>query len=788
MAKNDIDVKLRLQGARKFSVDSKKAAQDVDSIGDAARRTEKKSKGLNVEMKAFSGVIGLVKPAALIASLGMLAQAASAAAAGGIALTAALVPAAGAIAAYPTAALAGAQGLGVFKLATAGLSDAIGGLHDKLDPKKLAALTPAAQSFAKVIQGLKPQIIDLQKRLQAGLFPGLTKGLRAATPALAAARPGLEGTAKVVGNTGARLGAQVGSASFLKDIGSQAKFNTRLIGVFGLALGHVLNVIRNVVVSARPLTMWLARTAKGWTTAADAATESGRKTGKLAAFFQRTQIVLKHLFSIVGSVATAFKNVAHAAFPLGHDLLVSIDKTAKRFAQWSGSLKGQNAIADFFERAKKPIYAVTRLVGAIGKAFGGLAAGNGVAPLIDEMTKLVPIISNVVAGTAAAFGPHMLKAIDAIVRAFAPFAGSSGPLILFVDLLTGFAKALLFLERTIPGFTTVFTALMGAMAVMKTIGLLSFTSQMFGFKKGLAAVQGGMAAVKNACILTRIQLIALKVQELAVAAASKVAALATTVFSRAMGLLMLAMDANPITLAVVAIVALGAAFVVAYRKIGFFHRAVNSVFGFIKKHWPLLLAILTGPIGLATLFIVRHFDQIKHAASSVYSTVRRSFNRIVTFLTGLGSRIKTATVGMFDGVKDAFRSALNFIINGWNNLSFHIGGTDLGPLGHLPDININTPDIPRLAAGGMLPAGRLALVGEQGPELVRFGATGARVTPASGTKSRLGSMARKTVDTGQMRGGVTEVHYHPVTNVFKVGGKEITRQVIGEMHTMKGRK
>ena len=42
--------------------------------------------------------------------------------------------------------------------------------------------------------------------------------------------------------------------------------------------------------------------------------------------------------------------------------------------------------------------------------------------------------------------------------------------------------------------------------------------------------------------------------------------------------------------------------------------AILTVWEWIKEKWPLLLAILTGPIGLAVLAITSNWDKLKEAA------------------------------------------------------------------------------------------------------------------------------------------------------------------------------
>jgi hypothetical protein len=158
--------------------------------------------------------------------------------------------------------------------------------------------------------------------------------------------------------------------------------------------------------------------------------------------------------------------------------------------------------------------------------------------------------------------------------------------------------------------------------------------------------------------------------------------------------------ANPIGLVVIAIVALGAALFVAYRKVGWFRRGVQDVWSFIKGHWPLLLGILTGPIGPAVVYIVRHWDQVKQGVHDVWGAIRGTWNKVINFLTGLPGRVKGALRHLWDGIPKPHISLP------------HIGGL------HFPGA----------AAGGTVRMGGGVLVGERGPELLRLPA-GARVDP-----------------------------------------------------------
>lgn len=212
------------------------------------------------------------------------------------------------------------------------------------------------------------------------------------------------------------------------------------------------------------------------------------------------------------------------------------------------------------------------------------------------------------------------------------------------------------------------------------------------------------------------------------AVATGVASAATTVWTGAQWLLNAALAANPIGLVVIAIVALVAIFVVAWKHSETFRNIVTGAFdavlgvvqgvwNWISDNWPLLLAIITGPIGTAVYLITQHWDTIKNGFTAVKDWIGEKITDIVGSITGMPGRIKNAAVGMFDGLKEAFRSALNWIIGRWNGLEFKLPGGIAGAalFGPMAGRSVGTPNIPMLADGAFIRGGRggtLAMIGE----------------------------------------------------------------------------
>ena len=85
--------------------------------------------------------------------------------------------------------------------------------------------------------------------------------------------------------------------------------------------------------------------------------------------------------------------------------------------------------------------------------------------------------------------------------------------------------------------------------------------------------------------------------------------------------------------------------------------AVSTAIDWVRGHWPLLLAILTGPIGLAVLFIVDHWHQIISGAQDMGS-------RLISFFRGLPGRIMSAVGDLGSLLFGAGERVINGLING----------------------------------------------------------------------------------------------------------------------------
>jgi hypothetical protein len=168
-----------------------------------------------------------------------------------------------------------------------------------------------------------------------------------------------------------------------------------------------------------------------------------------------------------------------------------------------------------------------------------------------------------------------------------------------------------------------------------------------------------------------------------------------------------ALTANPIGAVVVAIGALIAGLVLAYKNSETFRNIVDACWNAIKVG---ALWVWDNVLKPFFSWWTGNFKKAGEIASGLADTAIEMKDRVVSglgdlisWITGMPGRIRTAASGLFDAIPEAFTSALNWLIGKWNSFSL---GFDF----NIPVINqrvsfrVDTPDLPMLAGGGV--AGR----------------------------------------------------------------------------------
>lgn len=192
----------------------------------------------------------------------------------------------------------------------------------------------------------------------------------------------------------------------------------------------------------------------------------------------------------------------------------------------------------------------------------------------------------------------------------------------------------------------------------------------------------------------------------------------------------------PVIAVIAVVAALAAGFYFLYTRVGWFRNAVQAVWSWIKSNWPLLLAIISGPIGFAIYMVVTNFGRIKGAVQAAYNAVVGAFGAMVAFIRGLPGRVAGVVGGMFNPIVNAAKNAatwawrqFTWLVDRIREIPGKIGGI-------ISDIGSSVRNVLPFATGGIVAAqtglnanrGTTSIVGERGPELLQI-PSGSRVTP-----------------------------------------------------------
>ena len=283
---------------------------------------------------------------------------------------------------------------------------------------------------------------------------------------------------------------------------------------------------------------------------------------------------------------------------------------------------------------------------------------------------LIPIVTNIVDKAI----PKIEKAFDTLMPILSDVYTSAKPVIeAFGNAIPG---ALQIAGDIMSG---VFNAI--KIVIPPVISLVKFLGENFSWigpiAAGLATGIGVLtAAIKINSVITAISANGFK----AWAASTKIAGAATKIFAGAQKVLNLVMSANPIGIVIAAVVALGTAFVLLYKKCEPFRNFINGIGAWIKKtfvsvvEWFRTLPAVFGNIftsagnSIKNAFnaVVNWFKNIPQVFSNIFSGISSAVSNMVTSIGErfpvLGTIFQTVqgvVAPYIDGIKNAISSIKN---------------------------------------------------------------------------------------------------------------------------------
>lgn len=398
-----------------------------------------------------------------------------------------------------------------------------------------------------------------------------------------------------------------------------------------------------------------------------------------------------------------FSDVANNVRALG-DLVVKLGEVFIK-------LGDNEAIAEIAEKFAAAAPVISKLFEESLDAVGPL-----MADLVTQLLDIFNVLSSNGSGLQA-----FVKTLDIIAQglnAILNIPGLGHAVILFAQLFgiwkaLSLAASVLQLRRLAAGLGFVVTQsrafITGARGIQGATTAATARMTAFGQKARLAAsalkgfiVQSAQAVASlarqaAAWAVSTARAAANRVQVLLATAAEKARGIAVKVGTAIQWLWNAAMTANPIGLIVAAVAALVAGLVLFFTKTKLGQKiwksftdflskawdgiteafetawdAIQDGFAWLKKNWKTVLAIITGPIGLAVKFVVDNWDKIKKGAETVVTWIKKNWKTLLAIITGpIGMAVKLVTdhwdkikegaVKAKDGIVSAFDKVVTFV-------------------------------------------------------------------------------------------------------------------------------
>jgi hypothetical protein len=479
-------------------------------------RMQKKIEKTKFEAENLTKIFEIFRHPAIAEGVSLIATAIETLAAGGIAAVHDLSPLGSLIAAYPSTMAAGAQAMGVFKLATDGLAGAIQAMTTPgEDPAALAkalyGMSPAAASFAMSVAHLETgPLRTLKFAVQSALFNNLGNSVEEITPLFAMLTPYLTKTATVLASLVRQAAALISSPLFQSKLTGIMQSNVTVLSNLGQAALNLVQALLNVVSAFEPVEREMSGATKSGT--AWLALWTSDHEGKMTSYFENAYHILQGLEGALKNILVGFYNIEKDSSVVGNAMQGAFGGIFKQFADWSKSLKGQASIKNYFAQSLPVLQAAGNLLKAIGTAFFEIPESNNLTKMLDTIrTVLLPEIMEFIKNAQGNLGPTIIKLVSALLKF--EDALPTGPQLKVLQGVVAMIDGLATGIEKLPGPARTFLAiLVSASLAFKAFSLggklaLAPTKELFGvvgaLKKGLAGEEaegffGGLGkGIKN---------------------------------------------------------------------------------------------------------------------------------------------------------------------------------------------------------------------------------------------------------------------------------------------------
>ena len=637
----------------------------------------------------------------------------------------------------------------------------------------LAGLSKEAKDFAKYIADLQPKIQELRAAAGRYLFPLLTSSIQTLVDDLFPRLiPKLELTGRALGKVAEDFANTVTSADNLKRIDSILGNNVGVISNLGGAAVNLAEAFIVIVDAAGPLitkfSEWVELTTAGWTEtlkAKDATgelggifTEAGDKAATIGGVLKKTFDAFKELG---GGASDAGMKIIEA-FGGAMDKLKEFAVVAGNDGMFSEGVRGASTLETKFDNIADNFITIGKFAGELVKALFTVSGNPGVKTFFESIMGLPGTFADLANKINSVMGEKFGDFVNEFGILIANFTETGG-MSLFFDILTTALKVVNTLFSN-PVIASAFALLAAVKGISLAFGVIGTVAKFSG-----GVVAGSLAAMNPGNIATKIQNVAVNIEAMGAAGGKPVfgslksgladlrvsfGLLGGAVWTALAPLLPFIIAAGLVAAALYLmwenskilrdsvkdlVDAVGGALNDAMTTINDAIKQVMPSFTGVSDIFkkigdligtyivPIFKIVLVGAITTLAGFIsglIKIVGGIFKAFKDPVEGVQLILSGFVDFfksffLTPLTNLLRVADV--FGLLPEGLKKAINKMIGMWNNFRLELripnnAGTRYFGIAN-QGFTIDTPDVPYLAKGGIVPAtrgGMLSIIGEAG--------------------------------------------------------------------------
>jgi hypothetical protein len=545
-------------------------------------------------------------------------------------------------------------------------------------------LSPEAQKFAKYIASLEPVMMSLRGAAGKNLFGPLTDAIKNLVEYLVPVFvPILEATGKVIGNFALAFSKMITKPENLEIFNRVfGASNIRILGNFGKAFINFFEAALKVLDALAPLaedfSLFIVKISK------DAKNATGLKD-----MFEQAAVAAEIIGTALGKLYGGLKEFGKAAAPAGLILIEAFGGVGDKLKIFSEEGNKTGELPKKFMAIAENVKAIGGFLGDVIKGLFDLAGNPAVAEFWTALRPVVPIFVEI-GKSLATSGPVIANFIVKVATLLQKFTETGGIENFFNTLSTAVdVLNKIFSNKLIMQAFTFLAAIHGVTLALGTIGSAATlaskvaTGKIFGlggvmlkakdgasmFAQGFTDLRVGTSALAGPMTNLGGIMRGLVTGNLAVMRAGFVALLAPITAIGA-----------PILIAVAAIAALIAIFVLAYQNSEQLRTAISKMVDILKgsfmKAWENIQDAI-GDTGITVESLQDVFKTIGDFIATYFvPLITIIFSGLIQYIGGLIAGVIKVVRGLFDfigGIVEVFQAIWGLVNNDFDSFSEHMG-------------------------------------------------------------------------------------------------------------------